>query len=149
MSALPVIFSDVEEWKTADVLRARIRFPTQLDDADLALFAGPYGGASADEQEANDGSHSNGASLHSRRNQSSAGVESEFSRSSDHGRIKSQNAGSSTSCRLSSWSDAISAAHKLKQGAQYHDNRGKHDRTNTQKDSSMGCDGSESHREGQ
>eukprot|EP00965_Chrysotila_dentata_P237097 6201684-Pleurochrysis_carterae.AAC.1 len=134
MAALPVISSDDEDWKTADVLRARVRFPTQLNDAELALFAGACGGVSADEQEANDGSPGNGASLNSRRNQCSAFVESEFPRRSDHaGRMKSQNASSSMSCRQSSWADAISAAHKLEQGAQYKDNRGKHDRTNTQK----------------
>eukprot|EP00965_Chrysotila_dentata_P213600 6187721-Pleurochrysis_carterae.AAC.1 len=125
MAALPVVCSDDEEWSTAGVLRndRPESFPHDLDEADLAICAAAeLGGASAYASAEGGGSCNGGPST---AEQTEPG---DTSCAGSH-HMHSQN-NSNIPHAQASWGGAIAAAH-VDPGAQYHDLRGKHDRTNT------------------
>eukprot|EP00965_Chrysotila_dentata_P005937 194778-Pleurochrysis_carterae.AAC.2 len=89
MAALPLLSSYDEEWGTARVLRDRQHppdvFPTELDDADLALMSAAACGASSVSMDDKTGA------AHMPR---TASADSKHAQSSNHSRVNTPNAGS-------------------------------------------------------
>eukprot|EP00965_Chrysotila_dentata_P184097 6078745-Pleurochrysis_carterae.AAC.1 len=134
MAALPVLSSDDEEWQTARVLHDRHLdgFSAELDDPDLVFCAAACSTSSASVNDQTDAALLDGQNVTGRGSSSAATADLNHAQSSCHSRQNSQDTGSKSGDQAP-WAAAILGAHKMDPGAQYHDMRGKHDRTNVKK----------------